>query len=110
MKKIFRLTVHGDSDVMVNGKVFEEDVFLFRSFSPKAFLKVLNAFDYADIEPVSKRHAGDDKAFQSAIRNMKAKLSYYPLRGDISIDFEFGGNQFVRLRSELIPEDEDFED
>lgn len=107
MKSVFEMVIHGDSDVNVDGVMFENSKFHFRSFNTKKMIEILDSFT---VEPLSSETAHKRKAsnFRTAIQEMKRFLKHAEEK---TFTFEeFGGNQFVRVERIVIPTEEDFVD
>lgn len=107
MESVFEMVIHGNSDVNVDGVMFEYADFYFRSFNTKKMIEILDRLNIGSLSSkiAHKRKASD---LRTAVLDMKRFLEHAEEK-TFTLQ-EFGGNQFVRVERIVIPTEEDFED
>ena len=110
MKVYYALQIHGDSDICIDGEIFEDESILFKN--PKSTMLIRNILkNYLEknITPVTHEKQHCVSTFKKAISKLLQRLKNI---NELS-DYEYiiyGGNQYVRLESKYYPEDNDFYD
>lgn len=109
MKRYFELVIHGDSDVIVNNEIHEDERYYFQSFDRKKMVEVLNRIH--DVVPAGVNKNSCVSYFKNAIYDMKTYIQHVkePSSEYESIFKEFGSNQYVRLETQYMPTEEDWE-
>lgn len=104
MKSYYKLTIHGDSDVDLDGYPLESIVYYFEEFDKLLMIDKLEKFLKLDI----KDGIGHKECSKFLIKAVRATISQLKSSKEDRFIYGYGGNQFVSIEQHFYPEEDDF--
>lgn len=108
MKKYYVLTICGNEELIVNGKVLDYDHYYFKEYDREKIIGVLKQIHSVEPLEVGSYAIAAASNFKNHLFNMKKFIEYWEPEENISISKNYGLHQYVSFTSNYMPTEEDW--